>query len=94
MILPKHLFSFEHFWWDIFEYLYTKQMTKQYNICSQDFEVAGLLKDMNVLQVWLKSAVTYAAERSRAHSSYKVPPECPPAVQKGECHVNFIRKVL
>ncbi|KAM9477855.1 beta-mannosidase isoform 2-T2 [Clarias gariepinus] len=57
-----------------------------------DFEVAGLLKDMNVLQVWLKSAVTYAAERSRAHSSYKVPPECPPAVQKGECHVNFIRK--
>ncbi|XP_047010242.2 beta-mannosidase isoform X2 [Ictalurus punctatus] len=38
------------------------------------------------------SAVTYAAERSQAHASYKVPPECPPAVQKGECHVNFIRK--
>ncbi|KAG7334223.1 hypothetical protein KOW79_002630 [Hemibagrus wyckioides] len=57
-----------------------------------DFEVAGLLKDVNVLEVRLMSAVTYAAERSKAHTSYKVPPECPPAVQKGECHVNFIRK--
>ncbi|XP_053476857.1 beta-mannosidase [Ictalurus furcatus] len=57
-----------------------------------DFEVAGLLKDVNVLKVWLMSAVTYAAERSQSHASYKVPPECPPAVQKGECHVNFIRK--
>lgn len=52
-----------------------------------------MLKDVNVLEVWLMSAVTYAAERSKAHTSYKVPPECPPAVQKGECHVNFIRKV-
>ncbi|KAB5581887.1 hypothetical protein PHYPO_G00180740 [Pangasianodon hypophthalmus] len=57
-----------------------------------DFEVAGLLKEVNVLEVWLMSAVTYAAERSQAHTSYKVPPECPPDVQKGECHVNFIRK--
>ncbi|KAM9356449.1 beta-mannosidase isoform 2-T2 [Pholidichthys leucotaenia] len=32
------------------------------------------------------------SERRNAHSSYTVPPECPPDVQKGECHVNFIRK--
>ncbi|KAI5108220.1 beta-mannosidase precursor, partial [Silurus meridionalis] len=57
-----------------------------------DFDVTRLLKDINALEVWLMSAVTYAAARSKAHTSYKVPPECPPAVQKGECHVNFIRK--
>ena len=39
------------------------------------------------------SAVTYASQRDQAHSEYKVPPACPPPVQKGECHVNFIRKV-
>ncbi|XP_076830556.1 beta-mannosidase [Brachyhypopomus gauderio] len=57
-----------------------------------DFEVTGLLKDVNFLEVWLMSAVTYASLRRQAHTAYKVPPECPPAVQKGECHVNFIRK--
>ncbi|XP_051772539.1 beta-mannosidase isoform X3 [Ctenopharyngodon idella] len=58
-----------------------------------DFEVTGLLKDQeNVLQVWIMSAVTYASQRSRAHTEYRVPPDCPPPVQKGECHVNFIRK--
>uniref|UniRef100_A0A8C9VF12 beta-mannosidase n=1 Tax=Scleropages formosus TaxID=113540 RepID=A0A8C9VF12_SCLFO len=58
-----------------------------------DFDVSRALKgDGNVLTVSLASAVEYAARRSRAHRSYKVPPECPPAVQKGECHVNFIRK--
>ncbi|KAL4641879.1 beta-mannosidase [Arapaima gigas] len=58
-----------------------------------DFHVSGILKaDGNVLSVSLVSAVEYAAQRSRAHHSYKVPPSCPPPVQKGECHVNFIRK--
>ncbi|XP_051945755.1 beta-mannosidase [Xyrauchen texanus] len=58
-----------------------------------DFEVTGLLKDQdNILQVWLMSAVTYASQRSHAHTQYRVPPTCPPPVQKGECHVNFIRK--
>ncbi|XP_066535058.1 beta-mannosidase isoform X2 [Hoplias malabaricus] len=57
-----------------------------------DFEVAELLKDVNILNVVLMSAVTYASERRQAHTAYSVPPECPPAVQKGECHVNFIRK--
>uniref|UniRef100_A0A674CT90 Beta-mannosidase n=1 Tax=Salmo trutta TaxID=8032 RepID=A0A674CT90_SALTR len=44
-------------------------------------------------KVSLLSPVVYASERSRDHSSYRVPPDCPPPVQKGECHVNFIRKV-
>uniref|UniRef100_A0A3B5BMD1 Beta-mannosidase n=1 Tax=Stegastes partitus TaxID=144197 RepID=A0A3B5BMD1_9TELE len=45
-----------------------------------------------VCSVNLLSPVVYASERRKAHSSYRVPPECPPDVQKGECHVNFIRK--
>ncbi|KAK7148762.1 hypothetical protein R3I93_012947 [Phoxinus phoxinus] len=58
-----------------------------------DFEVTGLLKDKeNILQVWIMSAVTYASQKSNAHTEYRVPPDCPPPVQKGECHVNFIRK--
>ncbi|CAM4727260.1 unnamed protein product [Leuciscus chuanchicus] len=58
-----------------------------------DFEVTGLLKDQeNILQVWIMSAVTYASQKSHAHTEYRVPPDCPPPVQKGECHVNFIRK--
>ncbi|KAG5848420.1 hypothetical protein ANANG_G00098270 [Anguilla anguilla] len=58
-----------------------------------DFDVQGLLREQgNVLAVALSSAVAYAADRSRAHSAYPVPPDCPPPVQKGECHVNFVRK--
>ncbi|KAK7140027.1 hypothetical protein R3I94_012593 [Phoxinus phoxinus] len=58
-----------------------------------DFEVTGLLKDKeNILQVWIMSAVTYASQKSNAHTEYRVQPDCPPPVQKGECHVNFIRK--
>ncbi|XP_061103135.1 beta-mannosidase isoform X2 [Conger conger] len=57
------------------------------------FEVRGLLRERgNVLTVGLSSAVAYAAKRSQAHSAYPVPPDCPPPVQKGECHINFIRK--
>ncbi|XP_031733269.1 beta-mannosidase-like isoform X1 [Anarrhichthys ocellatus] len=59
-----------------------------------DFPVRDLLKDGdNVLNVRLLSPVLYASERRKAHSAYRVPPECPPHVQQGECHVNFIRKV-
>nr|XP_043903841.1 beta-mannosidase [Solea senegalensis]XP_043903842.1 beta-mannosidase [Solea senegalensis] len=58
-----------------------------------DFTVRDSLKDGdNVLRVCLQSAVVYASERSKVHSAYRVPPECPPDVQKGLCHVNFIRK--
>ncbi|XP_076002860.1 beta-mannosidase [Genypterus blacodes] len=58
-----------------------------------DFPVKDLLEDgENVLKVHFMSPVLYASERRKAHSTYTVPPECPPDVQKGECHVNFIRK--
>ncbi|XP_075905667.1 beta-mannosidase [Nelusetta ayraudi] len=58
-----------------------------------DFPVTGLLKDGgNVLNVSFLSPVVYASERRKAHVGAPVPPECPPDVQKGECHVNFIRK--
>lgn len=60
----------------------------------QDFLVGDLLKDgENKLEVCFQSPVLYALQRFKAHSAYRVPPECPPEVQKGECHVNFIRKV-
>lgn len=53
-----------------------------------------LLKDSeNVLKVSFLSPVLYASMRRKAHAGAPVPPECPPDVQKGECHVNFIRKV-
>ncbi|XP_072563097.1 beta-mannosidase-like isoform X2 [Paramormyrops kingsleyae] len=58
-----------------------------------DFDVSMTLRQGdNVLVVDLVSAVGYSARRSQAHTTYKVPPACPPPVQKGECHVNFIRK--
>lgn len=60
---------------------------------SYAFSVKQLLKEAdNMLEVRLVSPVLYAAERRKAHSAYPVPPECPPDVQKGQCHVNFIRK--
>ncbi|MBN3303786.1 MANBA mannosidase, partial [Amia calva] len=62
-------------------------MFRRYN-----FDVSALLQESNVIEVRFVSAVAYAAQRSTAHASYKVPPDCPPPVQKGECHVNFIRK--
>uniref|UniRef100_H3C1U4 Beta-mannosidase n=1 Tax=Tetraodon nigroviridis TaxID=99883 RepID=H3C1U4_TETNG len=58
-----------------------------------DFSVGDSLKDgENELEVRFESPVLYASQRYKAHSAYRVPPECPPEVQKGECHVNFIRK--
>lgn len=60
----------------------------------QDFSVGDSLKDgENELEVRFMSPVLYASQRYKAHAAYRVPPECPPEVQKGECHVNFIRKV-
>lgn len=57
-----------------------------------DFSVKDLLReDENQLEVSFLSSVVYASERRKAHP-YRVPPECPPDVQKGECHANFIRK--
>ncbi|XP_054846408.1 beta-mannosidase [Eublepharis macularius] len=56
------------------------------------FDITNVIKEANAIQVHFLSAVWYAAEQSKIHQAYQVPPECPPPVQKGECHVNFIRK--
>ncbi|XP_069486792.1 beta-mannosidase [Ambystoma mexicanum] len=65
----------------------TDNMFIQYN-----FDVTNVVKDVNFIEVRLSSAVWYAAQQSRAHRAYTVPPECPPPEQKGECHGNFMRK--
>ncbi|NXY81873.1 MANBA mannosidase, partial [Alcedo cyanopectus] len=56
------------------------------------FDISSVLQEVNVVAVHFSSAVSYAAEQSRCHSAYSIPPACPPPVQKGECHANFIRK--
>ncbi|KAM9708937.1 beta-mannosidase [Menidia menidia] len=67
----------------------TDNMFRRYRL-----SVSDLLRDGdNMLEVSFLSPVTFASEQRKAHSSYRVPPECPPDVQKGECHVNFIRKM-
>ncbi|XP_054550588.1 beta-mannosidase isoform X2 [Talpa occidentalis] len=56
------------------------------------FDITRLLRAENRVELQFQSPVLYAAQRSAAHTSYQVPPACPPTVQKGECHVNFVRK--
>ncbi|XP_051941278.1 beta-mannosidase isoform X1 [Hippocampus zosterae] len=57
------------------------------------FPIRELLKaEENTLLVRFLSSIVYAAQRRNAHAAYAIPPECPPSVQKGQCHVNFIRK--
>ncbi|CAH1246435.1 MANBA [Branchiostoma lanceolatum] len=57
------------------------------------FDIKSVLQSgVNTIQVTFQSAIKYAAEKNRSHVEYMVPPDCPPAVQKGECHPNFIRK--
>ncbi|XP_037098092.1 beta-mannosidase [Syngnathus acus] len=61
--------------------------------CPYVFPVQGRLKAAdNTLTVHILSSVVFAAQKRNAHTAYSVPPECPPDVQKGQCHVNFIRK--
>ena len=60
----------------------------------RSFDITNVVKDVNSLKLQFRSAVQYAECQSKAHTSYRVPPECPPVEQKGECHVNFIRKVM
>ncbi|KAK7819384.1 hypothetical protein U0070_025412 [Myodes glareolus] len=56
------------------------------------FDITTVVRDVNSLQLHFRSAVQYAERQSKAHANYSVPPDCPPEEQKGECHVNFIRK--
>jgi beta-mannosidase len=45
----------------------------------------------NVLEIRFKSPVKHAKELAAIYP-YRVPAVCPPRVQNGECHVNFLRK--
>lgn len=45
----------------------------------------------NALQINFASPVIHGTIRSAAYP-YDVPPDCPPDVQNGDCHVNFVRK--
>ncbi|XP_059520315.1 beta-mannosidase isoform X1 [Myotis daubentonii] len=65
----------------------TNNMFRKYN-----FDVTHVVKALNSLELRFQSPVLFAAQQSRDHALYDVPPDCPPSVQKGECHVNFIRK--
>ncbi|NXH28316.1 MANBA mannosidase, partial [Myiagra hebetior] len=56
------------------------------------FDITSVIQEVNFVEVRFLSAVSYAAEQSRCHKAHGIPPACPPPVQKGECHVNFIRK--
>ncbi|XP_066239994.1 beta-mannosidase [Saccopteryx leptura] len=56
------------------------------------FDITHVVNAVNFIELRFQSPVLYAAQQSRAHTRYQVPPNCPPSVQKGECHVNFIRK--
>ncbi|XP_013070848.2 beta-mannosidase-like isoform X1 [Biomphalaria glabrata] len=46
---------------------------------------------VNTISILFTSAVKEAAERANK-SAYLIPPQCPPSVENGECHVNQIRK--
>uniref|UniRef100_A0A4W3J9R8 Beta-mannosidase n=1 Tax=Callorhinchus milii TaxID=7868 RepID=A0A4W3J9R8_CALMI len=56
------------------------------------FDTTGVIKEENFIEIRFLSAISYAAQQNALYSNYTVPPECPPPQQKGECHVNFIRK--
>ena len=56
------------------------------------FNVKGALKTgSNAIKVRFTSAVLYAKGQAKKFP-YRVPPQCPVPVQRGECHGNFIRK--
>ena len=56
------------------------------------FNVArSCLQSSNELRLDFESPVTYALNQFQVYQD-SVPPDCPPTVQNGECHVQFIRK--
>ncbi|KAH7951193.1 hypothetical protein HPB52_006250 [Rhipicephalus sanguineus] len=54
-----------------------------------------LHRKSNIITVSCESPVLYALRKheQQVRSSYPVYPLCPPAVQNGQCHVNYIRKM-
>ncbi|XP_071805929.1 beta-mannosidase-like isoform X2 [Asterias amurensis] len=58
-----------------------------------EFDLKAVLKEgNNTISIAFQSAITYALDKWKAHKAYDVPPDCPPDVQHGICHPNFIRK--
>jgi beta-mannosidase len=51
------------------------------------------LQSNNELRIDFESPVIYAADQAKAYNE-TVLPECPSAVQHGECHIQFIRKEI
>jgi beta-mannosidase len=49
------------------------------------------LQSDNELQIDFESPVLYALSQTKAYND-TVPPDCPPDVQHGDCHVQFVRK--
>lgn len=65
---------------------------RTYNMFNRySFDVTNVIQEVNAIEVHFFSAVGYAANQNSSYP-YRVPPDCTPPVQKGECHVNFIRK--
>ncbi|XP_055949322.1 beta-mannosidase-like [Argiope bruennichi] len=58
------------------------------------FDIKPVLKANNSIRVSFRSAVEYSKEKHEIQVlKYVIPPVCPPPVQNGECHVNYIRKM-
>jgi beta-mannosidase len=55
--------------------------------------IRSCLQSSNELRIDFESPVIYAANQAKAYNE-TVLPECPSAVQHGECHVQFIRKEI
>lgn len=56
------------------------------------FDVKNILREgLNHLEVLL--AAPAEAAKLRANANNFTPPECPPNVYHGECHMNFLRKM-
>ncbi|XP_056422462.1 beta-mannosidase isoform X3 [Hyla sarda] len=64
----------------------TQNMFSRYTV-----DISKVVKEKNYIEIKIESAVDWAKEKSTQHA-YPIPPDCPPKVQNGECHVNFIRK--
>nr|DBA28843.1 TPA: hypothetical protein GDO54_009135 [Pyxicephalus adspersus] len=75
-------------------WIYSNEFTLPPNIRCASYNTTDITKyvsENNYVEIKFQSAVEWAKEKSINHS-YGIPPKCPPDVQKGECHVNFIRK--
>ncbi|KAM4052385.1 beta-mannosidase isoform 2-T2 [Anomaloglossus baeobatrachus] len=72
--------------------LNTVTIAKTQNMFSRyTLDITKIIKEENQIEIKFLSAIDWAKEKSTRHA-YTIPPECPPKVQKGDCHVNFIRK--